>query len=214
MISCRSQRTFLICFRSILSFTDSDYFANDACIVDAFKHADIDQSVIHDCIEVSGDPSKDDDINALLQEELDKSKHMGIIQSPTILINHDRTVLWGGLTPRNVLMALCETFEYGEKPHVCYACMYCGNAVACAQRSPMRCEADDGKEKEDPNAHKDTGGDHSSHGQKKSHWGRWLFGLMLIGGCAGAFIYYKKQQEAGDGLGSYSLQDAFLSDSG
>jgi hypothetical protein len=181
--------------------------------VDAFKHAAIDQSLMQECIDVSGAPNEDR-INSLLQDELEKQKEMGIINSPTVLINHDRTVLWGGLTPDNVLKALCETFEYGEKPHVCYACMYCGDPVACASRSPMRCEADDGKEKEDPNAHKDTGGNQSAKGEKKkSRWGRWLFGLMLVGGCVGAFIYYKKQQERGDGFGSYSLQDAFLSDS-
>jgi hypothetical protein len=195
-------------------FTDSDYYANDACIVDAFKHAGIDQSNMHECMEVSGESSKDE-INALLQNELEKQKEMGIIKSPTVLINHDRAILWGGLTPGNVLMALCETFEYGEKPHVCYSCMYCGDPVACAQRSPMRCDPDDGKEKEDPNAHKDASGDHSATGEKKkSHWGRWLFGILLIGGCVGAFFYYKKQQARGDGFGSYSLQDAFLSDSG
>ncbi|KAG7342647.1 PA domain containing protein [Nitzschia inconspicua] len=190
---------------------DSDYFANDACILDAFKHAEIDQSKINDCIEVSGNPAKDD-LNSFLQEQLEKQKHMGIITSPTLLINRDRTMLWGGLTPRNVLTALCETFEYGEKPHVCYACMTCGDPVACAQRSPMKCEEGDGKETEDPNAHKNT--DHHPSTKKKSHWGRWLFGMMLVGGCVGAFIYYKKQQDGVDGLGSYSLQDAFLTDSG
>jgi hypothetical protein len=154
-----------------------------------------------------------DQTNDLLKTQLEKQKELGIFKSPTVLINHDRTVLWGGLTPGNVLNALCDTFQYGEKPHVCYACMYCGDPMACAGRSPMICEADDGKEKEDPNAHK-SDGDHTATGKKKkSHWGRWFFGFMLVGGCVGAYIYYKKQQERTGGFGSYSLHDAFLSDS-
>jgi hypothetical protein len=193
--------------------TDSDYYGNTACVEDAFKHSAIDENEINECMDNSGNP-KNDVENVMLANELASQKQQGIIKSPTVLINNERTVLWGGLTPRNVLVALCESWDYGEKPHVCYACMMCGDPVACSQRTPMKCMAGDGDEKEDPNAHKDTGGggggDHG-HAKKKSHWGRWLFGLMLIGGCVGAFFYYKKQQEGGDGLGAYMLQDAFES---
>jgi hypothetical protein len=194
---------------------DSDYFANEECVKDAYKHSGIDFEQIHTCVEDSGDYTKDVE-NALLQNSLDTQKEMGIIQSPTLFINHGRTMLWGGFTPKNVLAALCETFAYGDKPHVCYACMMCGDPVACAKRTPMKCLAEDGEEKENPNAHGGTGGDGagSGKGKKKSHWGKWLFGLMLIGGAAGAFVYYKKQMDGGDGLGSYTLQDAFLSESG
>ncbi|KAL3914891.1 MAG: hypothetical protein SGILL_005900 [Bacillariaceae sp.] len=191
---------------------DSDYYGNTACIEDAYKHTAIDEKEINDCMDNSGNP-KENVENALLANELAAQKNQGVIKSPTVMINNERTVLWGGLTPRNVLVALCETWDYGEKPHVCYACMMCGDPVACSQRTPMKCMAGDGAEKEDPNAHKDTGGggDHG-HAKKKSHWGRWFFGLVLIGGCAGAFFYYKKQQEGGgDGLGAYMLQDAFES---
>jgi hypothetical protein len=194
----------LLCFGF---FEDSDHFNNDACIDGALEDAGIEQSTMNTCMNIS-----DETYRNILQDELEMQKEMGIFMSPTVLINSERTVLWDGLTPGSVLKALCDTFEYGEKPHVCYACMNCGDPVACARRSPMICQADDGKEKEDPNAHKD----HSATGgkkKKKSHWGRWFFGLILVGGCIGAFIHYKKQQERGDGYGSYTLQDAFLSDS-
>jgi len=139
----------------------------------------------------------------------------GIHQSPTITINHDVSAIvsWNGLNQRSVLMALCETFSYGKKPHVCYACMNCGDPVACAKRTPMKCLEGDGVEKEDPHAHQ-LPDDKSSDGkQHKRRWGRWMFGMLLIGGTAGVYVYYKKQIEengGGSGFASYSLQDAFF----
>ena len=199
---------------------DSDYFANEKCVKDAYLHSNIDNTIIDACIADSGSPEKDEE-NTLLQHSLDMQMYHGIHQSPFVTINHDvsQMVSWNGLNNEAVLRALCETFSYGEKPHVCYACMRCGDPVACAQRSPMTCLSDDGVEKEDPNAHKQGNHDSNNDGKKHrhSHWGRWIFGLMLIGGTSGgAYVYYKKQMElngAGSGLGSYSLQDAFLSES-
>lgn len=195
---------------------DSDYFANEKCVEDAYSHSNIDASVVNACIADSGAPNKDEE-NSLLQHSLDMQMKYGIHQSPFVTINHDANpmITFEGLTTRAVLYALCRTFSYGEKPHVCYACMTCGDPVACSQRTPMQCETGDGVEKEDKNAHKQSNNsnkDNKNH-HKRSHWGRWIFGLFLIGGTAGAaYVYYTKQNN-GDGLGTYSLQDAFLSES-
>lgn len=206
---------------------DADNFANEKCVDDAFLHSNIDKKVIESCFEDSGAPKSDRE-NSYLQYALNMQSKQGIHQSPTVLINHQESmvVTYEGLSPRSVLIGLCDTFAYGEKPHVCYACMHCGDPVACAQRSPMKCLEGDGVEKEDSNAHKsgsnddaDSGKKHNNkHNHKHSRWGRWIFGILLIGGCGGAYVYYKKQMEEGNGgggsrLGSYSLQDAFLSDS-
>lgn len=202
---------------------DSDYFANEKCVDDAFKHSNIDKKSIESCFSDSGNPNEDQE-NALLQDALDMQLKRGVYQSPTVLINHEQSPLiaWNGLSPRNVLIALCETFSYGEKPHVCYACMQCGDPVACAKRSPMKCLSGDGEEKEDPDAHKeeDSSGGKSDGKHKHKHNGhkhkifRWFFGLFLMGGLFGGYVYYQKYQaeNGGDGLGSYSLQDAFLSE--
>jgi len=192
----------------------SDYFANEKCVHDAFKHSNINKESISSCFDDSGHPH-DDKENALLQDALDMQRKRGVHQSPTVMINHEKSFMETiyGLSPRSVLYALCETFAYGEKPHVCYACMTCGDPVACAKRSPMKCLQGDGQEKEDENAHKED--DKSKGGGKKKGKHkvlRWFFGLFLVGGCFGAYVYYKKYMEENDGLGSYSLQDAFLSD--
>jgi len=187
---------------------ESDYFSNPKCIADAYKHSGIDHATIESCFEDSGDPKKDEH-NALLQDAIDMARKRGIHKSPTVLLNHEvsKMISWQGLSPRTVLFDLCETFAYGDKPHVCYACMECGDPVACAKRSPMKCKAGDGVEKEDPNAHKASG----STAHKVF---RWFFGLFLVGGCFGAYVFYQKKQEENFGSGgTYSLQDAFLSDS-
>jgi len=190
---------------------EHDHFANEACIEDAYKHSSVNTEDVKSCFSDSGDPEKDGE-NSFLQHTLEIQHRWGIQKSPSVLINHEPAVMvdWQGLSTRSVLFSLCETFAYGEKPHVCYACMHCGDPVACAQRSPMKCLATDGVEKEDTNAHKDK--DKTHHHSKHSKVGRWFFGLFLLGGCTGAYVYYKKQMEGPDGLGSYSLQDAFLSD--
>lgn len=194
---------------------DADYFANEKCVNDAYKHSNIDKSIIESCFEDSGSPEGDHE-NSLLQHALDMQLKAGVHKSPTVTINHEINPIaeWEGLTPRSILIGLCEAFAYGEKPHVCYACMHCGDPVACAQRSPMKCLSTDGAEKEDPNAHKEGNDDGKHHHKKKHfHWGRFIFGILLVGGCAGGYVYYQKMEEnGGSGLGSYSLQDAFLSD--
>jgi len=198
---------------------DSDYFAVDKCIDDAYKHSKIDKESIESCFSDSGSPSEDK-ANALLEDAIDLARSRGIYQSPTVHINHEPTMMvnWEGLKPRTVLYSLCESFSYGRKPHVCYACMMCGDPVACAKRSPMKCLAGDGEEKEDTNAHKDhhhkTKKGNKKHHSKGHHVFRWFMSLLVVGGCFGGYVYYKKHMEenGASGFGSYSLQDAFLSD--
>jgi hypothetical protein len=194
----------------ILHFSEycwsSEYYSNEACIADAFKHSGIDGDVVQSCIKDSG--GVDTDENTILQQALNDQKALGIMKSPTVMINGDRALLmFGGLTPANVLYEVCESFAYGEKPHVCYVCMECGDPVACATRSPMRCDISDGKEEEKIPAKGDGT-------KKKKHWGKWFFAFILIGCGVAGYMYYKKHMEGGggDGYGSYSLQDAFLSE--
>lgn len=183
---------------------DSDYYSNNECVIDAYKHSGVDADIIKSCIEDSGGVDDDKD-NTELASSLATQKKLGIIKSPTVMINSDRAlIMFGGVTPANVLIEVCDSFPYGEKPHVCYVCAACGDPVACATRTPMRCDVTDGKEPEQLPVQKK---------KKKSHWGKWFFGFVLIGCGVGGYLYYKKHLEGGDGDGySYSLQDAFLAE--
>lgn len=207
-------------YKYCMDIENPAYFASDECIADAYTHSGIKSDDIESCMKDSDAGADTDKENSWLAESLQKQKEAGIIKSPTVLVNHDRAFLWGGATAQNVLYALCESYVTGQKPHVCFACMHCGDPIACAQRTPMQCLATDGQEKENP--HKGQGtdddDDHNSGGGKKKggHFFKWFFALVLIGGAAGGYVYYKKHMEnQNDGMGghSYSLQDAFLAES-
>jgi hypothetical protein len=196
------------------------YFHNHECIADAFSHSGIDTKIIDDCMADTG--ALDSDVtNSALELTLQHQYEAGIFKSPTVMVNHDRALMWDGFNAKNVLYALCDSYITGQKPHVCFACMHCGDPLACAQRTPMQCLATDGQEKE--NSHKghddhnhDDDNNNSKKKKKGGHFFKWFFGLVLIGGSIGGFLYYKKNMEnqGRDGLGSYTLQDAFLSESG
>mmetsp|Transcript_34065 Transcript_34065/g.81916 ORF Transcript_34065/g.81916 Transcript_34065/m.81916 type:complete len:544 (-) Transcript_34065:1716-3347(-) len=194
------------------------YFHNHECIADAFSHSGIDTKIIDECMADTG--ALDGDVtNSALEATLQHQNEAGVFKSPTVMVNHDRALLWDGFTAKNVLMALCDSYISGQKPHVCYACMHCGDPMACAQRTPMKCLATDGQDKENEHrGHDDHHDDHHDSGKKKKggHFFKVFFGFMLIGGAAAGYVYYKKHMEnnGGDGLGSYTLQDAFLSESG
>ncbi|KAL3931604.1 MAG: hypothetical protein SGBAC_011232 [Bacillariaceae sp.] len=190
---------------------DEEYFANDDCLKDAYSHASIDQTTIETCMKESGDITSDS-TNTKLEDAMKSVEEFGAFESPTVLVN-GAPLNWMGITPKSVFEVYCHAFEYGKAPHACYQCEYCGDPVACISRDPMECHADDGKEPEDGPSPSPAPGSGSGHNNKKSghHWG-WFFIFCCIGG-AGGYVYYKKRMEGQDGFGSYTLADAFMSDS-
>jgi hypothetical protein len=183
-----------------------DYFSNEDCLSDAFKHSEIDKETIATCLGDSGDVDEDQ-TNSLLEHALEVSSDYGIVQTPTVLINDNVPMMWQ-LTAKTVLETLCMGFDHGVAPHVCYQCSTCGDPVACASRNPMKCHAHDGEDQEN-NSHKKT----NTRKKKKGRAWKWMFFLALIAG-GGGYVYYKKLMEDRDGMGggTYSLTDAFLSD--
>jgi hypothetical protein len=179
----------------------SDFFSNEKCVKDAYLHSKLDPETVETCMKDSGDVDVDQ-TNTLLEDSIADIKNWGIVQTPTLLIN--AFPFTQSLTPQNVLQAICNGFDYGQAPHVCYACGNCGDPVACAERSPMKCYAHDGEEKE---ASKKT----SSKKKKGGKIFKWMFFLALFGG-AGGYLYYKKYMEDSDGEHSYSLTNALMSD--
>mmetsp|Transcript_5372 Transcript_5372/g.12673 ORF Transcript_5372/g.12673 Transcript_5372/m.12673 type:complete len:494 (-) Transcript_5372:207-1688(-) len=187
---------------------DEVYFANEDCLKDAFSHASIDQATIDTCMKDSGDITSDS-TNTMLEAAMTLVEEFGAFESPTVLVN-GAPLNWMPVTPKTVFDVYCHAFEYGKAPHACYQCEFCGDPVACIARDPMECHPDDGKEPEDgpspaPANNKGKGG------VKGRHWG-WFFIFCCMGG-AGGYVYYKRRVEGEDGFGSYSLADAFMSDS-
>lgn len=184
---------------------DEEYFANPDCLEDAFKHAAVDKETIETCMKDSGEVTSDTP-NSMLSSALENIEEYGVFETPTVLIN-DVPLRWTPLSPKSVFDMFCTAFAYGKAPHACYQCASCGDPVACISRDPMQCLADDGKEHEDTPSKGSSGNKH-----KKGHHWRWFFIFCFIGGAAG-YVYYKRRMEGGDGFGSYTLADAFMSDS-
>lgn len=184
---------------------DDEYFANPDCVKDAFSHAGVDQAKIEACMQDAGDVTADVP-NSMLTKALEQIEEYGVFETPTVLIN-DAPLRWYPLSPKSVFDMYCMAFEYGKAPHACYQCGACGDPVACISRDPMECHADDGKEPEDIPSKGGTGKHH-----KKRHFWRWFFIFSFIAG-AGGYVFYKRRMgEGGDGFGSYTLADAFMTD--
>ena len=180
----------------------ADFFANKDCIKDVFKHSNVKEEAIEECMKDSGDVEADD-TNSLLAEAVSRSEH--IVETPTLWVNW-LPLKWP-MSTRSVFEAYCMGFAEGKAPHVCYVCGYCGDPVACSSRSPMHCNPRDGQ-MPDPKRN-------STGGKKKKGGGFWkfMFVVFIVAG-VGGFVYYKKYMENdGNGLGGYSLGEALMSDS-
>ena len=184
---------------------NKDYFGDENCLKDAYKHSKIEQEIIQTCFEDSGDPFKDH-TNSMLAGAIELADDYGIHTTPTVLINK-APIAWGPLTPKTIFETLCYGFDHGKAPHACYECAACGDPMVCMMRRPMKCHTHDGEDHEE---HHGTSG-----GKKKKGKGfKIFFFLALIAG-GGGFVYYKKIMEDQDGMtgGRYSLAEAFMSES-
>jgi hypothetical protein len=179
----------------------ADYFANKDCVKDALKHSNIKEQDIEDCMKDSGDITKDE-TNQILEEAILESARF--VEVPAVFIN-GLPHKWP-LSARSVFESFCMGFQTEGVPHVCSMCAFCGDPVACASRTPMHCNANDG---DLPDSEKRTTTD-KKKGRGFAHFVLVTFILTAAGG----FIYYKKYMDDGNRASyrEYSLAQAFLSD--
>mmetsp|Transcript_113155 Transcript_113155/g.316203 ORF Transcript_113155/g.316203 Transcript_113155/m.316203 type:complete len:487 (+) Transcript_113155:195-1655(+) len=176
-----------------------DFFSNKDCIKDVFKHSNIKEEFIEECMKDSGDVEKDD-TNSMLADAMQRSEH--IVMTPTVFVNH-LPMKWS-ISTKSVFESFCMGFATGKAPHVCYACGSCGDPVACASRSPMHCNAHDGQ---NPEPSKSS----TQNKKKKGGFGKFMLVVFILTG-VGGYVYYKKYMEEGPGLRGYSLGEALMSD--
>jgi hypothetical protein len=111
--------------------SSSDYFSDDACIKDAYKHSKVDGGLIERCMEDSGGTEKDQ-TNSKLDNELSAQEQRGVVVIPTAFVN--TAAIRGALTAGNMLTAICAGFSEGTMPVVCEKCMGCSDAVTCVDK--------------------------------------------------------------------------------
>lgn len=108
-----------------------DFFANEDCVNDAYKHSGIDGTQIQSCMRDSGGVDADT-TNAKLESEIASQTQRGVVVIPTAFVN--TAAIRGALTAANVFGAICSGFQDGTAPDVCDRCGRCPDAVGCIDK--------------------------------------------------------------------------------
>lgn len=114
-----------------------DYFSNDDCIKDAFKHSGINWDTIDRCMSDSGG-LKADAPNSFLDLEMAAQTRRGVIVLPTAFVN--TVALRGALTIPTVFSAICAGYLEGTEPKICTQCAKCPDEIGCV-RSGGKCSS-------------------------------------------------------------------------
>lgn len=105
-----------------------DYFSNDECIKDAYKHSGIEYTIIDRCMSDSGGLTGDS-TNSYLDLEMAAQARRGVVVLPTAFVN--TVALRGALTVTTVFNAICAGYLEGTAPKVCTQCSKCPNELDC-----------------------------------------------------------------------------------
>jgi hypothetical protein len=111
--------------------SSADYFADDNCIQDAYKHSKVDGSLVDRCMADSGGLEKDTS-NAFLEIEVASQAQRGVVVVPTAFVN--TAALRGALSVGNVFKAICAGYSEGSSPDICMQCSACGDPVGCIEK--------------------------------------------------------------------------------
>ena len=118
----------------------SDYFANEDCVRDCFKHAGIDYDTISRCMADSGGISYDGG-NSILDMELMSQVQRGIVVLPTITV--DTVPMRGKISPSTVFNAICNAFPEDSDgtmpPKICNQCACCHDVMTCVTKGTCPC---------------------------------------------------------------------------
>lgn len=105
-----------------------DFFANEDCAKDCYKHAKIKEDVIERCMKDSGGLEKDTP-NTFLDLEMQAQVSRGVVILPTAFVN--TIALRGGLTTATVFTGICNGYLDGTEPKICTECQGCPDFDGC-----------------------------------------------------------------------------------
>jgi hypothetical protein len=153
-----------------------DYFMNEDCVRDAYKHAKVDGDQIDRCMKDSGGLTADSP-NAFLDLEIGAQIERGVVVLPTAFVN--TAAIRGALTTSNVFSAICAGFMEGTVPEICQKCARCDKPEECVATGGSCAMAGGGS----------NGGGVSTH----TFAGSMLFVVALFAGLG--VWHYKKTRE-------------------
>lgn len=163
-----------------------DFFANEDCIKDAFKHSKIDKKKIDACMELSG--GLETGVNNLLEKEIDAASRKGVVVLPTMFVNS--APLRGALTTTTVFNAVCAGFAEGSEPSVCSKCYGCSDMGQCVNKGV--CKSYNGQ------GYGGGGGSGNGGGVSKRFFGMTLLMVCSVFGAAGYWHWRRTREEMRD----------------
>jgi hypothetical protein len=116
----------------------ADYFADDACIKDAYKHSKVNGDTVEECMSNSGG-TKQDVVNTKLKTEIDLQHQQGVVVIPTAYVN--TAVIRGAMQPSTVFTAICAGYLAGTAPAKCTQCSACPDPVGCIRTGKCTSES-------------------------------------------------------------------------
>jgi hypothetical protein len=105
-----------------------DFFMNEDCVRDAYKHAGVDGDRVFRCMEDSGGLEKDAP-NSFLDLAIAGQSERGVVVLPSAFVN--TAAIRGQLTSSSIFHAVCAGFAEGTTPEICNRCGRCPDAVGC-----------------------------------------------------------------------------------
>jgi hypothetical protein len=108
--------------------SSADYFMNEDCVSDCYKHAGVDPDKVNRCMTDSGGLTKDAP-NAFLDLEISSQNERGVVVLPTAFVN--TAALRGQLSSTSVFSAICSGYAEGTKPAICDTCATCSVPSTC-----------------------------------------------------------------------------------
>lgn len=108
---------------------NEEYFSNEECVQDAFKHAKVDGKAIDQCMKDSGGLTQDKK-NQYFDNEITQAEQTGVVIIPAAFVNG--AAIRGALSFDNVFGSICAGYLSGTEPVVCAQCSSCPDVFDCA----------------------------------------------------------------------------------
>lgn len=107
---------------------EEEYFSSKQCVSDAMAHANVDVTLIDQCMSDSG--GLDGDVeNIMLELQLRAKDKSGVVILPAMYVN--KVSIRGSLAMPVVLKAICSGYASGTIPTVCTSCASCPDQKEC-----------------------------------------------------------------------------------
>lgn len=179
-------------------------YADNDCVKEGLHQANIDPTIIDQCMIESGDVESTDS-NTFLESMLEEQRVSGVVRLPAITHAETNAVLDHGASAHSLFESVCYHYywraqstnlHWDDVPDLCGTCFQCTNLMGCLEHGKcVPFDHHDHGNNDNGNKPKPPSG---SEGGKHRHRGLWrFFWFLVVVGLGGYGYYYYKQQQQG-----------------